>query len=77
MTAPQPGGFGGGSGMIRRAGGVTLEQSPQGRRKGVNGFDSGCRSRGSVPRKATMISLTIRRKKSSADKSQREFALAA
>jgi len=45
--------------------------------KGVNGFDSGCRARGSVPRKATMISLTTRRKKSRADTSQREFALAA
>ena len=39
---------------------------PLRRRKGVNGFDSGCRSRGSVPRKATMISLTMRRKKISA-----------
>ena len=44
---------------------------------GVIGLDSGCRVRRSGPRKATMISLTIRRKKSSADNSQREFALAA
>jgi len=55
-------------------------QSPQGRRKGVNGFDSGSGSRGSVPRKATMISLTTRRKKISADNSrtanQTAFALA-
>jgi hypothetical protein len=66
--------------MIRRAGGVTLVQPPHGRRKGVNGFDSGCRSRGSVPRKATMISQTTRRKKISADNSrtanQNAFALA-
>jgi hypothetical protein len=48
-------------------------------------FDSGCRSRGSVPRKTTMISLTMRRKPiSAADKrtdlveqSQSAFALAA
>jgi hypothetical protein len=52
--------------MIRRAAGVTLVLPPYGRRKGVNGFDSGIGSRGSVPRKATMISLTIRRKKISA-----------
>ena len=51
--------------------------------EGVNGFDSGCRSRGSVPRKATMISLTTRRKPiSAADKrtalpAQAELALAA
>ena len=56
----------GGSGMIRRAPGVILVLSPFRRRKGVNGFDSGCRSRGSVPRKTTMISLTMRRKKISA-----------
>jgi len=69
----------GGSGMIRRRRGVTLVQPPQGRRKGVNGFDSGCRSWGSVPRKATMISLTMCRKKTSADNSrtdQAAFALA-
>jgi len=29
--------------------------------QGVNGLDSGCRDRGSGPRKATMISLTTRR----------------
>jgi hypothetical protein len=69
--------------MIGRASGVTLVQQPHGRRKGVNGFDSGIRSRGSVPRKATMISQTMRRKKTSADNSrtaatsvQRAFALA-
>ena len=48
--------------------------------KGVNGLDSGCRSRGSVPRKATMISLTTRRKKTSAankQHAQKSFALAA
>ena len=51
--------------------------------EGVNGFDSGCRSRGSVPRKTTMISLTMRRKTiSAADKrtarlSSPTFALAA
>jgi len=44
---------------------------------GVIGLDSGCRVRRSGPRKATMISLTIRCKTSSADNSQREYALAA
>jgi hypothetical protein len=63
--------------MIRRAGGVTLVQLPQEGRKGVNGFDSGCRSRGSVPRKATMISQTMRRKKTSAADKRTDFALAA
>jgi len=69
--------------MIRRAAGVTLVQPPHRRPKGVNGFDSGIGSRGSVPRKATMISKTRRRKKISADDSrtaalpQRAFALAA
>ena len=66
-------------GMIRRPARVTLVRPPYGRRKGVNGFDSGCRSRGSVPRKATMISKTTRRKKTSADTSrtdQNAFALA-
>ena len=42
--------------------------------EGVNGFDSGCRSRGSVPRKATMISQTTRRKKTSADTSRTALA---
>jgi hypothetical protein len=60
--------------MIRRAAGVTLVQPPLGRRKGVNGFDSGCRSRGSVPRKATMISQTMRRKKTSAANKQHALA---
>jgi hypothetical protein len=52
---------------------------------GVIGFDSVFGSRGSVPRKATMISLTIRRKTTSAaikqhapvDDDQRAYALAA
>jgi hypothetical protein len=70
--------------MIHRAAGVTLVEPPHGRRKGVNGFDSGIGSRGSVPRKATMISLTTRRKKISATNkgtavamSKSELALAA
>jgi len=62
--------------MIRPPRGVTLVQPPQGRRKGVNGFDSGSGSRGSVPRKATMISLTTRRKKISAANTQHVPALA-
>ena len=54
----------------------------EGAQKGVNGLDSGCGSRGSVPRKATMISLTMRRKKTSAANkrtvpAQAEYALAA
>jgi hypothetical protein len=52
--------------------------------QGVIGFDSDRRSRGSVPRKATMISLTIRRKTTSAankqhapdENDQRAYALA-
>ena len=60
--------------MIRRAAGVTLVEPPHGRRKGVNGFDSGSGSRGSVPRKATMISETMRRKKTSAANKQHAFA---
>jgi hypothetical protein len=40
-------------------------------------LDFGRVTRGSEPRKATMISLTIRCKTSSADNSQREYALAA
>jgi hypothetical protein len=46
--------------------------------KGVTGFDSERLIRGSVPRKATMISITTRRKEISAENStQREFQLAA
>jgi hypothetical protein len=67
--------------------GVTLHERPDHRvQKGVNGLDSGCGSRGSVPRKATMISKTMRRKKISATNTvhaskvearQGDFALAA
>jgi hypothetical protein len=46
--------------------------------EGVTGFDSERLIRRSVPRKATMISITTRRKKISAENStQREFTLAA
>jgi hypothetical protein len=46
--------------------------------KGVTGFDSGCLIRRSVPRKATMISITTRRKEISAENStQRDLVLAA
>jgi hypothetical protein len=41
------------------------------------GLDFGRSTRGSEPRKATMISLTIRCNATSADSSQHEFALAA
>jgi hypothetical protein len=45
--------------------------------EGVTGFDSEWFIRRSVPRKATMISLTIRRNELSAENTQRDFALAA
>ena len=46
--------------------------------KGVTGFDSERLIRGSVPRKATMISKTTRRNVLSAENStQRDFQLAA
>ena len=48
-----------------------------GREKGVTGFDSERLIRRSVPRKATMISLTIRRNVLSAENTQRDFELAA
>ena len=46
--------------------------------EGVTGFDSEWFIRRSVPRKATMISLTMRRNATSAENStQRDFELAA
>lgn len=45
--------------------------------EGVTGFDSEWFIRRSVPRKATMISLTMRRDELSAESSQRDFQLAA
>ena len=65
--------------MIAGPAGVMMG-SPSGNRgeKGVTGFDSERLIRGSVPRKATMISITTRRKEISAENStQREFQLAA
>jgi hypothetical protein len=50
---------------------------PRGGEKGVTGFDSERLIRGSVPRKATMISQTMRRKKTSAADKRTDFALAA
>ena len=44
---------------------------------GMIGFDSGCRSRGSEPRNAAMISLTMCRKKIIANHKRDSFALAA
>jgi hypothetical protein len=50
----------------------------RGREKGVTGFDSERLIRRSVPRKATMISITTRRKEISAENStQRDLQLAA
>jgi hypothetical protein len=50
----------------------------RGREKGVTGIDSERLIRRSVPRKATMISITTRRKDISAENStQRQFQLAA
>jgi hypothetical protein len=45
--------------------------------EGVTGFDSEWFIRRSVPRKATMISLTMRCDELSAESSQRDFQLAA
>ncbi|MCW2776446.1 MAG: hypothetical protein JWN17_171 [Frankiales bacterium] len=61
------------------AAGVTLVEQPrQGPPKGVTGLDSGCRGRGSGPRKATMISKTNNvAQHTSADNSPRAYALAA
>jgi hypothetical protein len=47
------------------------------REKGVTGFDSEWFTRRSVPRKATMISITTRRTPISAANKQRDFELAA
>lgn len=45
--------------------------------QGVIGFDFGRRGRGSGPRMAAMISLTMRCKKTSANAKRTDFALAA
>lgn len=53
--------------------GGPAERGPE----GVTGFDSEWFIRRSVPRKATMISLTMRCNELSAESSQRDFQLAA
>jgi hypothetical protein len=65
--------------MIDGAGRVMIAgPARRGREKGVTGFDSERLIRRSVPRKATMISITTRRTEISAENStQRQFQLAA
>jgi hypothetical protein len=65
--------------MIDGAGRVMIAGPARGgREKGVTGFDSERLIRRSVPRKATMISITTRRTEISAENStQRQFQLAA